>query len=222
VSAKRFAVSARWIKEFVRLVGEWWGIMAGALSIPFLLLSLFNVFSGRFLFAALAYVSLLVLVIAQHRRISELQKPVPSPSVTVRVESDLIDDTHDPHWIRGEITNTGNRGAEGCRLKLLRVEGQNIQPRRIENGALEWEGGGCAPKRLDPKEHLIFDIGTRSRADDSPLLLLAFFEGNPVECELPSRGSYTLTLGIYVHDIQLEPHAVSLRIGAAVNAIEFL
>src|SRR2546429_1428576 len=46
-SAKRFAVSARWIKEFVRLVGEWWGIMAGALSIPFLLLSLFNVFSGR-------------------------------------------------------------------------------------------------------------------------------------------------------------------------------
>jgi hypothetical protein len=46
--------------------------MSGALSIPFAFLALFNVFSGRFLFAALAYVSLWVMVIAQYRRIREL------------------------------------------------------------------------------------------------------------------------------------------------------
>ena len=38
----QFAAAARWIKDLVRLVGEWWGIMAGGLLIPFLLLSLFN------------------------------------------------------------------------------------------------------------------------------------------------------------------------------------
>jgi hypothetical protein len=196
--------------------------MSGALSIPFLFLALFNVFSAGFLFAVLAYVSLLALVVAQDRRISELQRPVPSPKVTVRVEHNLIDSANDPHWIRGEIKNEGDRAAEGCRLKLLRVEGQNIQPGRIENGALEWEGGGCAPKRLDPGEQLIFDIGTRRRAENSPLVLLAFFEGNPVECELPSQGSYTLTLAIYGHNIQPGRQAVLFRIGASVDNIEFL
>ena len=209
----------QWIKEFVRPIGESWAIMSGALSIPFAFLALFNAFSGRFLFAALAYVSLWVLVIAQHRRISELQI---SPSVTLRVESDLIDDTHDPHWIRGEITNTGNRGAEGCRLKLLKVEGQNIQPGRIENGALEWQGGGCDAKRLEPHERRIFDVGIRYRAENSPLVLLAFFEGNPVECALPSSGNYTLTLAIYGENIQpTEPQTVHIRIGEEVGDINF-
>jgi hypothetical protein len=46
--------------------------MSGALSIPFAFLALLNVFSGRFLFAALACASLCVLVIAQYRRIREL------------------------------------------------------------------------------------------------------------------------------------------------------
>ena len=41
-------------------------------SIPFMFLALFNVFSARFLFAALACVSLWVLVIAQYRRLSAL------------------------------------------------------------------------------------------------------------------------------------------------------
>ena len=64
MSTNRFLVTARWVKELVRPVGEWWA-MSGALSIPFAFLALFNVFSGRFLFAALAYASLWVLVIAQ-------------------------------------------------------------------------------------------------------------------------------------------------------------
>jgi hypothetical protein len=194
--------------------------MSGALSVPFAFLALFNV-PGRLLFAGLAYAGLWVLIIAQARRISELQKPVPSPKVTVRVEHDLIDLANDPLWIRGEIKNEGDRGAEGCRLKLLRVEGQNIQPGRIENGALEWQGGGCAPKRLDPHERLIFDIGTRRCAENSPLVLLAFFEGNPVEYELPSSGDYTLTLVVYGENTQPTERTVRIRIREKPEDIQF-
>jgi hypothetical protein len=122
--------------------------MSGALSIPFAFLALFDI-PGRLLFAALAYVSLLVLTVAQTRRISELQGPVPSADVTLRVGSNLIDGAEDPHWIRGEIENEGDRAAGGCRLKLLRVEGQNVvQARKIENGELQWQGGGCVQRDL--------------------------------------------------------------------------
>jgi hypothetical protein len=88
--------------------------MAGALSIPFLLLSLFNVFSQRFLFAALAFISLLVLVIAQHRRISALTAARPkltvSPGYQIRpddpnsvfVNLSLSNDSTELHNIAGE------------------------------------------------------------------------------------------------------------------------
>jgi hypothetical protein len=159
----------------------------------------------------------------QARRISELQNAAPSPNVTVRIGHDLIDSANDPHWIRGRIKNEGNRGAEGCRVKLLSVQGQNIlEPSRIENGAFEWQGGGCGPKRLDPEERLIFDIGTRRRAKDSPLVLLAFFEGNPVECNLPSPGIYTLTLGLYGANIPSKQQDFTFQIGAGVDNIKIL
>ena len=110
MSAKRFAVSARWIKEFVRLVGEWWGIMAGALSIPFLLLSLFNVFSGRFLFAALAYASLWVQIIAQHRRISALT--VARPKLTVSPRYQIRSDNPNSVFINLSLLNDSTPPAE--------------------------------------------------------------------------------------------------------------
>ncbi len=69
--------------------------MSGALSIPFAFLALFNLFSGRFLFAALAYASLWVLVIAQYRRICELTvarfKLIVSPGYRIR--------PHDPNSV---------------------------------------------------------------------------------------------------------------------------
>jgi len=193
--------------------------MSGALSIPFLFLSLFNIFSARLLFAVLAYASLLVLVLAQDTRISELQG---FPNIVFRVGSDLIDSTRDPHWIRGEIVNEGNRAAERCRLKLLRVEGQNVvHANRVENGALEWQGGGCDPKRLDPEERLIFDIGTRSRANNSALVLLTFFQGNQVGCARPSPGAYTLTFGLYSADIPSQQRTVTIEMGPTVGDIRF-
>jgi hypothetical protein len=70
----KFAAKAQWLKEFVRPIGAWWAIMSGAVSIPFAFLALFNVFSAGFLFAALAYVSLWVLVVSLYRRTSGLIK----------------------------------------------------------------------------------------------------------------------------------------------------
>jgi hypothetical protein len=64
--------------------------MSGAVSIPFAFFALFN-FPGRLLFAALAYVSLWVLIVAQVKRILALQKPAPSPNVLFQVNKDLID-----------------------------------------------------------------------------------------------------------------------------------
>ena len=49
-----------------------------------------------------------------------------------RVERDLIDIANDfdapgiAHWVRGQDWNTGDRGVERCRLKLLNVESQNV------------------------------------------------------------------------------------------------
>jgi hypothetical protein len=37
-----------WLKEFVRPIGAWWAKMSGTVSIPFMLLALFNVFSAGF------------------------------------------------------------------------------------------------------------------------------------------------------------------------------
>jgi hypothetical protein len=101
------------------------------------------------------------------------------PKIDVYVGDDLIDRTSfkDKQWIRGKIKNIGDRGMERCRLKLLRVEGQNIQPNRIENCFLQWQGGIHDSMRLNPNEYWIFDIGTRTWEQSSRLRLLAYFVG---------------------------------------------
>jgi len=211
----RLVSLARWLKSFASSVGKWWALMSGGLSIPFAFLALFDI-PRRLLFATLAYVSLLVLTVVQAWRLTT------SADVTLRVESDLIDAAQDPHWIRGEIENEGDRAAAGCRLKLLRVEGQNVvQARKIENGELQWQGGGCGAKTLDPEERLVFDIGTRKWANNSPLVLLAFFQGNQVGCALPSPGTYELTFGLYGADIPSQQKTVIVEMGPTVGDIRF-
>ncbi len=81
--------------------------MSGAFSIPFALLAFF--YPQRLAFAALAYLSLWVLVIGQLKRIAELQKRLELPNVTLGVGRDLIDIANDfdapgiAHWVRGRI-----------------------------------------------------------------------------------------------------------------------
>jgi len=231
VNSNRFAKMRRWFRESFALVREWWGTMSGALSIPFAFLALFNVASQRLMFAALAYASLWASVIAQARRISELQKPVPSPNVTVHVGRDLLDVAADfdglipAKWVRGRIQNIGDRGVERCRLKLLNVEGETLPPEasRVQNGFLQWQGGIRDSMRLNPGEHWIFDIGTRRPAEYSHLRLCAYFvTGGPlIDCNLEAPGSYTLTLGIYGDNIQSTEHTVRIRIGEHPEDIEF-
>ncbi len=63
--------------------------MSGALSIPFALLALFNVFSQRLLFAVLAYASLLAVVIVQNWQISKLKSRTKKLDIT---SYDIFDD----------------------------------------------------------------------------------------------------------------------------------
>jgi len=107
-----------------------------------------------------------------------IQKLVYREKISVHVGSDLIDFPDGLRWIRGRITNSGDRTVERCRVKLLKVEGQ---PSRIENGLLQWQGGirePGEPVTLSSQEHLIFDIGTRIAAEGSPLQLLAYIGPN--------------------------------------------
>jgi hypothetical protein len=91
--------------------------------------------------------------------------------ISAYVGADLIDFADGVHWVRGRVTNSGDHAVERCRVKVLKVDGQRS---RIENGLLQWSGGKREPITLCSQEHLIFDIGTRSAVEGSPLRLLAY------------------------------------------------
>jgi hypothetical protein len=221
---KRVGVTAQWLKRYAKTVGTWWGIMSGAFSIPFALLALF--YPPRLAFAALAYLSLWVLVIGQIKRVAELQKRLELPNVSLRIGHGLMDGANDfdmpvpATWVRGSIKNTGNRGIEGCRVKLLKVEGQNLPDdiRRVENGFLQWQGGVRDSMRLDAGEYRIFDIGTRSyKFPDIPLRLCVHFVTGPqaplISCSLQPPGTYTMTLAIYGNEIQSTEQTFTITLG---------
>jgi hypothetical protein len=60
------------LKQIADWIKEWFGYMSGALSIPFAFLAALNVGSQRLLFGILAYCGLWILVLAQHKKISDL------------------------------------------------------------------------------------------------------------------------------------------------------
>ena len=138
--------------------------------------------------------------------------------ISVYVGADLIDFVHGVRWVRGRITNSGDRAVERCRVKVLTVEGQ---PSRIENGLLQWHGGKREPITLSSQEHLIFDIGTRSADQGSPLQLLAYIGPNEVSHDLAAAHTYRLGLAIYGDNIRTRMNTVAITIGAAAHEIEF-
>lgn len=149
----------------------------------------------------------------------QIEKLVYRARVRVYVGADLIDPAHGVLWIRGKVTNTGDRAVERCRIKLLRIEGQ---PSRIENGLLQWQGGVREPITLGSEEHLIFDIGTRPPAQDSSLELLAYIGDNELSHDLNPGQTYNLELAIYGDNTRTRMHAVRIAIGAAAEDIEIL
>jgi len=149
------------------------------------------------------------------------------PEIHLHVGQDLLDIANDfdsdviAHWVRGRITNTGDRGVERCRVKLLKVEGPELphDVRRVENGFLQWQGGIRDSMRLNPGEYWIFDIGTRSyRVPGIPLRLCAHFVRGPqaplISCSLQAPGTYTITLAIYGDNIQSREQSFCITIGA--------
>jgi hypothetical protein len=171
-----------------------------------------------------AVATLLVAVVALFS--DEIQKMVHRPKIAVHVGRDLMDIANDfdapviAHWVRGRIRNTGDRGIERCRVKLLKVEGQNLSDdvSRVENGFLQWQGGIRDSMRLNPCEYWIFDIGTRSyNVPGIPLRLCAHFvrgaEAPLISCSLQAPGIYTITLAIYGDNIQSREQVFRITIG---------
>jgi hypothetical protein len=62
----------RWLKKIWGFIWEWWGVMSGALSIPFAALALFKI-GSPILFCSLAYIALWVMIFSQYRQISVLK-----------------------------------------------------------------------------------------------------------------------------------------------------
>ncbi len=173
--------------------------------------------------------TLLAVIVALFH--DEIQKLVHFAKTDLYVGHDLIDVASDfdaavdARWIRGRIKNIGDRGMEQCRLKLLKVEGQNVPPEagKVKNGFLQWEGGIRESMRLNPGEYWIFDIGTRRPNQNSELRVFAHFvSGGPlIHCSLPAPGDYTFTLAIYGDNIQSTEQTVRIRIGEEAGDIQF-
>jgi hypothetical protein len=156
-----------------------------------------------------------------------------SPKIELRVGDDLLDEGADmianldavpAWWIRGQITNVGDRGVEKCRLRLLDVHGPQLpepeQLRKIRNGFLQWQGGIRDSMRLNPGESWIFDVGTRSLRPDSDVVLWTYFVPavHPaanipaISCVLRTPGTYTVTLAVYGDNIASTEHSVRITI----------
>ncbi len=137
--------------------------------------------------------------------------------IRVEVRADLIDFAHGVRWVRGRITNSGDRPVKRCRMKLLRVEGRPI---RIENGLLQWQGGIREPITLSPEEHLIFDIGTRIATQGSSLRLLAYIGPNELSHDLIAGHTYSLVLAVYGDNIRTRMQTIPITIGVAGDDIQ--
>lgn len=172
--------------------------------------------------------TLLAVIVALFH--DEIQKFVHFAKTDLYFGDDLIDVAPDfdapvdARWIRGRIKNIGDRGVDQCRLKLLKVEGQNVPPQagKVKNGFLQWEGGIRESMRLNPGEYWIFDIGTRRPNQNSELRVFTHFvSGGPlIHCTLSAPGTYTLTLAIYGDNIPSKEQRVSVTIGAAAEDIK--
>jgi len=148
----------------------------------------------------------------------EIQKLVYRARIEFCAENELTTFGLGVLWVRGKVTNSGDRAVKRCRLKLLRIEDQ---PSGIENGLLQWQGGIREPIRLSSKEHLIFDIGTRTPNHGSPLKLLAYIGANQLAHDLPAGNTpqnwntYRLRLAIYGDNIRTQIENVRIAVGPA-------
>jgi len=153
----------------------------------------------------------------------EIQTLRHHPKIEVNVANNLIEPAHGKYYIRGTVKNIGDRRAKRCRVKLLRIEGQDFQTEQV-NFYLAWQGQTRDFLTLYPDEFWIFDIGTRNPAENAPfpLRFSTYIGTNDVSRELaPRELNYRLILAVYGDNIPSTQRAVSLRIrAAAANDIQ--
>jgi hypothetical protein len=149
------------------------------------------------------------------------------PEIELSATSNLLDQGPDltpesdwAWWIRGKLTNVGDRGVEKCRMRLLNVQGPQLpepeQLAKVRNGFLQWQGGIRDSMRLNPGESWIFDIGTRAFRPESDVILWTYFvpatNVRAIGCNLRTPGTYTLTLAVYGDNIASTEHSVRITI----------
>lgn len=133
-----------------------------------------------------------------------------SPNIEIDVNQELIDH-RSGYWVRGKVTNRGNKTANLCRARITVIEGRGFLKSDVYNGFLQWQGGDKEKDtvNLNPEEHMIFDIGIRGEHQDAPLSLISHLGKNQISHDL-GTGAYILTVKIFGDNF--EPKSISVRI----------
>jgi hypothetical protein len=151
---------------------------------------------------------------------NEIQKLAHTARIAARVDNGLIEFAHGARWIRGKIENVGDRAVKRCRVKLLGVEGNNIQAVDIKSGYFQWQGGINGTMRLSPTEDWIFDLGIRQNVQDSAVELWTYVVNDNRLIPILPPGEYSLKIAIYGDNIRSQEQRVLLSIGAAPDQIQ--
>ena len=128
----------------------------------------------------------------------EIQKAAHAAAIAVRVDDELIGGpSQNKWWLRGNIKNVGDRAVKRCRVKLLSVQGANIQPNSTKPGYFQWQGGINDAMTFSPTEDWIFDLGVREDIQNSPVQLWTYVvQNNTLITQLPV-GEYSINIGVY-------------------------
>jgi len=158
-------------------------------SMKYIILSVFGVLIVCILIACfagshrwkilLSFSTLLVAIVALLLAVfqDDIQTLRHKPDIAIYVGENLAEFEHGKWWIRGTVTNDGERVAKRCRIKLLTIEGANYATER-PNAYLKWQGGIPDFMTLYPGEHWIFDIGSRDVAVKTPPFVIDAYVGN--------------------------------------------
>jgi hypothetical protein len=105
-------------------------------------------------------------------------------------------------WVRGKITNSGDRAIERRRVKLLRVE---EKPTAVENGFFYRQGAIRKPLTISSQQYLVFDI---AGGQGSRLTLLAYIGPNQLSQDLGH--TCKLMMAIYSDNVRTRMKTVAI------------
>ncbi len=110
-----------WIRYATDALGAWWGVMSGALSIPFCLLALLNVWSQQRTFGVLAVVSALVTMFSMASSNHQLRKQLEPRLEIDGVDAELGETRDNVHRVRVR-NRSGDITADSVEVQLLDID----------------------------------------------------------------------------------------------------